>query len=146
MKAPKTNIIFSLKSVKIENFWTFESNLVSGKEKVDFFTSIQVKMYGKTKQLAIFIELESTQNTRIIMKLLVSCHFKIKPAAWNKLISVDKKTITFSKGLLTHLAVLTVGTARGVLAAKTEKTVFEKYCLPTVNVSRVFTEDLLFDL
>jgi len=49
------------------------------------------------------------------------------------------------KGFLTHLTVLTIGTARGVLHTKLEKTGFEKYLLPTLNISDLIKEDMTFD-
>ena len=45
-----------------------------------------------------------------------------------------------------HLSVITVGTARGVLHAKTENTPFNKFVLPTINVTELVKEDVSFDL
>lgn len=49
----------------------------------------------------------------------------------------DKATgsIMVPKSLLTHFAVLTVGTTRGILHAKTENTRLNHFSLPPVNVS-----------
>jgi len=41
---------------------------------------------------------------------------------------------------------ITTGTARGVLFAKTEATQFSKFFVPTLNVAKMITEDAIFDL
>ena len=38
---------------------------------------------------------------------------------------------------------LTIGTARGVLHSKTENTPYNKYLLPTLNVSDLVNNDLI---
>ncbi|MBJ7880694.1 hypothetical protein [Gelidibacter salicanalis] len=51
-----------------------------------------------------------------------------------------------SKGLAIHFAVLTVGSARGILHAKTEGTVYNEYLLPTIDVKQMVEEDVVFRL
>ena len=53
------------------------------------------------------------------------------------------KAYKLPKGLLTHLSVITVGTARGVLHAKLEKTKFEHFILPTMDISDLLEDDLV---
>jgi len=43
------------------------------------------------------------------------------------------------------MTVLTIGTARGVLHAKLEKIGFEKFILPTLDISNMIEEDMSFD-
>jgi hypothetical protein len=50
------------------------------------------------------------------------------------------------KGFLAHLAMITTGTSRGVLFAKTEATPFSKFIIPTLNVSEMIYEDAIFDI
>jgi hypothetical protein len=40
---------------------------------------------------------------------------------------------------------LTVGTARGVLHAKTENTKYNRYVLPTINVASMIKNDAVFN-
>lgn len=54
-------------------------------------------------------------------------------------------TLVIPKGFLRHLAMLTVGTSRGILHAKTEGTCFNKYVLPTINVTLIIKEDATFN-
>jgi hypothetical protein len=41
---------------------------------------------------------------------------------------------------------LTTGTSRGVLFAKTEATQFSKFIVPTLNVTEMIKEDASFDI
>ena len=47
--------------------------------------------------------------------------------------------------VLTHLLVLTVGTSRGIVHAK-KPDWLTNLVLPTINVSAVVTEDMIFEL
>ena len=73
-----------------------------------------------------------------------SCHFLIKDSAWTEMFNSETNTLVVPKGFLCHLAVLTAGTSRGILHAKTEGTCFNKYVLPTINVTGIIKEDATF--
>ncbi|MHB0756773.1 hypothetical protein [Polaribacter sp. M15] len=49
------------------------------------------------------------------------------------------------QGLAIHFAVLTIGSARGILHAKTEGTLFNNYMLPTIDVKSMFNEDVILN-
>lgn len=76
----------------------------------------------------------------------VSCDFEVAQASWKYLINTDSNKIILPLFLVTHLAVLTVGTARGVLHCKTENTKYNKYFLPTINVTDSIKSDITIDL
>ena len=61
---------------------------------------------------------------------------------------VDNKTNTLNvpHGFPGHLAMLTGGTTRGILHAKTEGTCYNQYVLPTINVTEIIKEDASFGL
>ena len=56
----------------------------------------------------------------------------------------DGNTYLIAKGLAVHFAVLTIGSARGILHSKTEGTQFNKFLLPTINVNSMLEEDIIF--
>jgi len=45
-----------------------------------------------------------------------------------------------------HLAMLTTGTARGVLFANTKNTQFNKYIIGLINVDKMFNEDIHIEI
>ena len=72
--------------------------------------------------------------------------FKInKDDFQSKVVQADKSFL-ITKNLATHFAVLTVGSARGVLHARTEGTIYNQYFLPTINVKDMIEEDIVLNL
>ena len=49
------------------------------------------------------------------------------------------------KGFLQHMGMLTVGTSRGILHAKTENTNLNQFHIPTVNVAELINKDSVFE-
>jgi hypothetical protein len=47
--------------------------------------------------------------------------------------------------LATHFAVLTVGSARGFLYAKTEGTTYNQYLLPTIDIKVMVQDDIILN-
>ena len=50
-----------------------------------------------------------------------------------------------TKDLAKHFAVLTIGSSRGVLHAKTEGTMFNQYLLPTIDVGTLIQQDIVMN-
>jgi len=69
-----------------------------------------------------------------------TCIFHIEPSDWEMLII--EKGLLIPKVFITHLTLLTIGTVRGILHAKTEGTNFNGFLLPTVNVTELVTADI----
>ena len=85
-------------------------------------------------------------DNKVFIKLEVCCEFVIDQSAWAQFILEDKQHILFPRGLMTHLTTLLVGTARGILHSKTENTPYNKFILPTINVTELVINDVQMDL
>jgi len=134
---------FNLIGLKTEQFATFEENY-SEKKETQIHTGIEFKLSSEQKRIGIFAEFTFTQETHTLVKLQISCHFAVSPESWDSFCSESK--IVFPKGFMMHLTMLTIGTARGVLHAKTEGTIFNQFILPTINVEELISKDVEFDL
>ena len=84
-------------------------------------------------------------NNQPIVVLSIVCNFDVEEKSWNENI-ISFKKIILPRHFLEHLCVITVGTARGVLHSKTENTTFNKYIIPTLNVSNLVEKDVVFEL
>ncbi|MBW3467707.1 hypothetical protein [Arthrospiribacter ruber] len=140
-----TSIKFAIKSISTEEFATIK-NCYKEQENVGIETG-----YGfgiNPIEHAVFVNFslmfKCQENPFIIMK--VSCGFSIEEEDFLKFENKERNTITIPKGFLTHLTVLTIGTARGILHAKLDKSGFEQFILPTLNISDMFKEDMEFEL
>lgn len=139
----KERVKFFLIGLKTEQFATFEENL-SKTKKIGLNTNLRFRINKEAQQIGVFATFTFEQTKKTIVKIEVSCHFKIAPESWGGLIS--ENSIVFPKDFATHLAVLTVGTARGVLHSKTVDTALNKYFLPTIDVTQLVKEDVALPL
>lgn len=57
----------------------------------------------------------------------------------------NDNTYLVARALAVHFAVLTIGSARGILHAKTEGTLYNEFLLPTMNVNNILENDLIFE-
>lgn len=136
---------FFLLSIKTEQFAVFEE-YYSPKKEVNLGTELQFKIDNQNKQIGVFLGFDFIQGKNVFIKINVSCHFRIEDNSWNGFINEKSGMLKVPKGFIAHLAMITIGTCRGVLFAKTESTPFSKYIIPTINVEEMVNEDVLFDL
>ena len=145
MAKEKLKVGFALHGIKTEQFAILEENY-SSKKDVQLATNLQFKLDQSSQQIGVFLGFEFVQGKSIFIKILVSCHFKINDESWSGFIDSKKNKLVVSKGFLAHIAMITMGTIRGVLFAKTEGTPLSKYIIPTMNVTELVNEDGVFDL
>jgi len=143
MEIEKKSVDFALQGINTEQFAIFEENYAPKKE-IGLNTSLQFKVDIQNKQIGVFLGFEFIQGKKIFLKIQVSCHFKIEETAWKSFIQEDKLIVPAS--FLAHLSMITIGTTRGVLYAKTESTLFSKFIIPTINVAEMIREDATFEI
>jgi hypothetical protein len=143
MKKDNTQVGFALQGIKTEQFAIFEENYAPKKE-TGLGTELQFKLDQKNKQIGVFLGFEFMQGKKVFLKIVVSCHFKIEESSWTSFL--QENSLTVPKGFLAHLAMITTGTTRGVLFAKTEATPFSKFIVPTLNVAEMIKEDASFEM
>ena len=78
--------------------------------------------------------------------LEAGCIFGVSPQSWESFIQPDAKIILIPEGFLTHLSVITTGTCRGILHSKTEGTAYNRFLLPTINVTELVKGDISLPL
>lgn len=139
----KQKISFALTGLKTEQFASFEENF-SPKEEIGLKTGLEFKFNEKSRTIGVFTSFIFEQKKQAFLKLQISCHFKIGEESFTSFCK-DSEVI-FPKGLLIHLTMITVSSARGVLHAKTEGTIFNKFLLPTMDVTKMVQEDVEFTL
>ena len=135
---------FKLVNIKTHEFATFEENFESNINQQRFRLNTSFKIGEKLNDVSCVIQLELLQEEKLIVKLKISCLFIISEEAISNFKRENK--ITFPKSLISHFAVLTLGTARGILYSKTEDTALKGVVLPTVNLNETIKEDVVFDI
>lgn len=140
-----SKIAFALAKVTTEQFAVIENRFA---EDGEFRLNVHFRFAAdhQSKMIGVFANFTFECNSNPFIIVESGCHFNIKPDSWSELINTEKNELTVPKGMMQHLGVITVGTARGILHAKTEGTPFNQYLLPTVNVAEIITQDQVFQL
>jgi hypothetical protein len=142
MENRKDVVQFSISRVSTEQFAVIEEAFQEG-TNVNLNTSIRFAIDRVNRIVAVFCQFKFEQKNIPFIKIEVSNHFIVAPDSWSSFLKDDITTV-IPKGFLTHLGMITVGTARGVLHTKTEGTRFNEFILPTVNVMDMIKEDGVF--
>lgn len=137
------NIGFRLADIVTEQFATFDIS-ADCENNIQLTTDIETGFNAEDKVIGIMAKFTFKANSEPFIVVEGGCYFEIEPQKWDSMII--ENTITFPKEFIRHLAVITVGTTRGILHAKTENTEFNQYHLPTVNVTEIITEDSIVRL
>lgn len=145
MEKENFQIGFALQGIKTEQFAVFEENY-SPKKETNLHTELQFKLDQTNHQIAAFLGFEFKQSKKVFIKILVSCHFRIQEESWNNFKQQKENQLIIPKSLLTHLAIITTGTTRGILFAKTEGTVFSNFIVPTININEIIKKDASFEI
>ena len=141
----KLPVTFAIKSIETVEFATIKDAYKNG-EKVGITSGFDLGLSDDDHALKVQYNLSFICEDRPFIILKVACDFAIEPKAFEKFKDSQGKKVTIPKGFLTHLAVLTVGTARGVLHAKLDKTDFDQFLLPSLNISQMIENDVAFDI
>jgi hypothetical protein len=136
-------INFSLLKIKTEQFAVFEENF-NKNEVINLNTNLAFGLNSNDKVFLVTPKYTFENEGKPFMAIQISCFFKIEDATWNSF--MKKKQIIFPKDFVAHMAMITVGTSRGILHAKTESTIFNEFILPQMNVAEMVGDDILFDI
>lgn len=138
---------FKLEKIETEQFAVIEENFNKENKTIQlalshtFGTNVSEKIIAVKTNVKFFSE----QNPFLVLE--ISCMFKIEEHSWEKIHSTNSDNLlVVPKNLATHLLVLTIGTARGVLHSKTENTKYNKFFLPTLDVSDTISDDVVINL
>jgi hypothetical protein len=136
---------FKLQNIKTEQFAILEENYKQEKP-IDLTTSIAFKINPEKMQIGVFAKFEFSQTKSIFLKIELSCHFELKKQSWDKLKKEENTKLEVPKDFLAHLLIITVGTTRGVLFAKTENTPYHQFIIPSLDINEMVDKDAVFDL
>lgn len=135
---------FALAKVTSEQFATIDE-CPNEKGEIKVATNIRFGADEAEKMIAVFTAFKFECNEKPFIIIEAGCHFNIEQNSWNDMFNAEKQELLVPKELLQHLAMITVGTSRGILHAKTENTSFNKFVLPTINVSAMIQHDSTFE-
>ncbi|MEQ8523749.1 hypothetical protein [Gracilimonas sp.] len=136
---------FRLVSIKTDEFAIIEDSFEE-EGKVSLESSFNFRVDKEKHILGTTVKFQFEQNDKPFLIISVTCGFEMEEEAWESLIDVDNNKIIIPEGFASHMAVLTVGTARGVLHEKTSETDFSDFIIPPINLTKIITEDIEIEL
>lgn len=142
MEKGKDVVEFSIAKVTTEQFAIIDKSF-DEKEPINLNTNLRFAIDREERLIAIFTLFKFEQKASPFLMVEVCCQFLINVESWGAFIKEEGK-IVIPKEFMTHLGMITVGTARGVLHTKTEGTKFNEFVLPTINVNELIKEDVAF--
>lgn len=119
----------------LENSYTEDENVQMG-TFVSFGHDREHRILGATLKF----QFEQSENPFLV--IAASCSFQLAEDAWNSLQDKEEKKIVIPEGFASHMAVITVGTIRGILYEKTKDTPFKDYIIPPINLTELIEGDL----
>lgn len=112
---------------------------------VNISTGFQFKLNKQDKLIACIGEYKYSQDETPVMALTLECIYMIESSSFDSLRQEDKYVV--SADILQYLATISVGTARGEIHARTEASgsALRTVVLPPINLTKIITNDSLFD-
>lgn len=136
---------FKLAEITTNEFALIDEAFKSGK-KVSLGTNVIFGIDEESRAIGIKIKFQYEQSKKPFIVIAATCVFQIEEEVWNSLIDNEAKKIVFPEDFASHLAVLTVGTIRGILHEKTKGSPYNKFILPPINLTDLIKQDVEIDL
>lgn len=125
------DIKYELCGVTVEQFATlFEPQ----SDNIGLEVAIPIKTNYDGRAFAVGADVQFTENSKTFLVAKVYCHYDIEKSCWDELSDGGTKDVELPKQFMDSLARIAVGTARGVICAKTENTPFSRYSLPVIEL------------
>ncbi|MCT3917903.1 hypothetical protein HZQ04_17750 [Elizabethkingia anophelis] len=134
---------FKLLRISTEEFAILE-HINPREEMVNFNLKIHFAISDQDEQIACITVIEFSTKLKTILKLKNIVEFEVNPDDWQNFRNENK--IIIPKSFLAHLAMISVGTTRGVLHTKTEKTDYQLFTLPLIDVVDLIKEDEVVEI
>ena len=145
MNTENPKIGFVLKKIVTEQFAIIKDAFHEGNQ-IQLNTQSQFAVDASQKIIVVKTVFKFDQTLAPFLLIEASCHFRITDDTWSQFILPEQNVLKVPAAFLAHLTMLTVGTVRGILHAKTENTPFNNFLIPTINVAALIKEDISFDL
>jgi hypothetical protein len=134
-----TKIGFNLNKINTLQFAIIDDAFNSEMDEFNIETNLGYGLDVESESMLSLVKIQFEQKDVPFMIVEVSCEFDVVKSFWDKF--ENSESILIPKGFMAHLAMITVGTTRGVLHEKTKNTKFNKIVVPMINVTKMIKED-----
>lgn len=133
------------KIVKIEEnqFFLFKDALtldVKINQSVGFGFNADIE----SKTIAVAVEFILQKDKIPLLKQGITCYFEIEEKSFSEKLK-QKSQLILPYGFGRHLAMIAIGTLRGVLFSNTKGTDFDQFIIGLINVDNMINEDIVIE-
>lgn len=132
---------FKLVDILTDEFAILEDSYTDG-EEVQMGTFVNFGHDRENRLLGANLKFQFEQNEKPFIVISATCSFQMDEEAWNSLLDEEGQNIVIPEGFASHMAVITVGTIRGILYEKIKDTSFRGYIIPPINLTELIKEDV----
>lgn len=141
MSKKELSIPFKIVKVEENQFAVFEETLAI-KERIQQQIGFGFGADTENNIIAVSMNFVLHKQNQPLLKLEITCYFEMEQQVFqDKLVEADE--IVLPCGFAKHLAMIAIGTARGILFANTKNTDFNKYIMGLINIDKIFSEDII---
>lgn len=130
-------IPYTISQIKTPQFAIFPDKFVNG-EKVTMNVSVSFGVFKDLQQIKCGLDIQFLQGDTLLLTTVIECYFRISQEGINNIKEIGKIDVDF----LRYVGTIAIGTARGVIAAKTEDTVLNGIVLPPINLVKLIKTDM----
>lgn len=132
---------FKLADISTDEFAILEDSYTEG-ENVQMSTFITFGQDREHRVLGAKLKFQFEQNEKPFLVISATCSFQLEEEAWNSLLDEENEKLVIPEGFASHMAVITVGTIRGILHEKTKDTPYNQFIIPPVNLTEMINGDI----
>lgn len=132
-------IDFNLTKINTLQFAIIEDAFNVDIDKFNIKTNLGYGVDSENSSILSLVKIQFEQKNIPFLIIEVSCEFDVVENFWKEFDS--NKSITIPKGFMAHLAMITIGSTRGILHEKTKNTKFNEFVLPTINATKMIEKD-----
>lgn len=130
-------IPYRLSKIETKQFAMFPDKFTG--EKVVVNTELSFTASTDRKNIRSIVTLKYQREESLLMILELACYFDIAPEGWDEIKDGNQWKVPVD--FLRYMGTIVVGTARGVLYAKTEGTALNASILPPINLVELIKDD-----
>jgi len=133
---------FAIANIRTTEFAILQENF-SNKIDSEFYTGFRIGANSDERFIAIHFEVQFLSKKRTVIKLAIECAFEVEQNSFSGFLNEENQQLDIPGDFCRHLAVITVGTARGILHEKLNETDFEDILLPSINVTEHIPDEIV---
>lgn len=135
-------IPFRIVKITIDNFSIDNETKVCNDAPLDIESNFSFGVDTEGHVVKCDSEYEFIFDSKTILSLRIGSFFEIESEAFNDFFN-SKRDFSINKDFLRHMATISVGTARGVIFAKSENTPIANIVLPPINLMEAIKDDFI---